>query len=276
MVNIYRINVTFEIADRPLIITVWPGSLMLKIVYDLLHRVGIDFAKREKKPLIIEPPLRDGRYILAGIYERDRDDIISTRNSMKVLEPGTRFSLNLYITESELSQRLLEALLMSDIVALPRTELFIRGLTFEELEVPNICSEASGDWCTIRILVSFRTPTCFMLHGNDILYPSPMRLVYNIAKFYTYLTGMDLKHVCDQVSKIMDISNILKIVKLLVDIGEGRRVPAFMGRVVYVVSGRSNIVHLLLMLFKFAEIVGVGISRALGFGRLRIERIVAG
>ncbi len=277
MTRIFRFTIDFKILDRPLIVTAWSGSLLLKIVYDVFHRIGIDFEKRESKPFIVEPLKLDGKYLITGAYVKHRGEFRQTKNTYLVIEPGRKIESVVYMLSDDLTSKFVEALVMDYIVKLPATLLAIDSVSIEEVELPNISTNNALDIdkarISVHVCVDFCSPTCFMLHGNDILYPSPVRLVYNIAKKYSELTGRNLKSICDQIHKVMDIHRIVRLYRVYIDIGEGRKVPTFMGRVVYAVAGNPEIVSQILQLLKIGEILGVGISRSLGFGRIRVRDI---
>ncbi|NPA70244.1 MAG: CRISPR-associated endoribonuclease Cas6 [Crenarchaeota archaeon] len=274
MSRIFKFVISFDIIDRPLIISAWSGSFLLKIIYEIFHRVGLDFEKRKSKPFVIEPPLRDGRYIISGIYVKSREGFSQTSETYHIIEPGSRFDCIMYIFDESITQKFTEALLSESFIKLPATLLQISSISVEEVELPRLLINNLEDLkgrVSAHVQVEFLSPTCFMLQGNDVLYPSPARLIYSIAKRFYEITKINLKEVCDQAYKVFDIHKIRELKIIYVDIGEGRKVPAFMGKVIYAVAGRPNIVTLMLQLLKVGEILGVGVSRSLGFGRINVQ-----
>ncbi len=274
MTRIFKFVISFDVVDRPLIISAWSGSFLLKIIYEIFHRVGIDFEKRKSKPFVIEPPIRDGKYIISGIYSKSREGFSQTSETFHIMEPGSRFDCIIYIFDEGITQRFTEALLMESFVKLPATLLQISSISVEEIELPRPIYDNLNDIksrISAHICVEFLSPTCFMLQGNDVLYPSPSRLMYSIAKRFYEITKINLKDICDQAYKIFDIHRIRDLRVIYVDIGEGRKVPAFMGKVIYAVAGKPSIVSLMLQLLKVGEILGVGVSRSLGFGRISVR-----
>ena len=141
----------------------------------------------------------------------------------------------------------------------------------EEVELPQLSQPAAElPVCgKLYIDLEFASPTAFMFFGEDVLYPSPARLLFSAARTYAELCGGDLR---------ADVLGLLKVVELTrysvrtywVDIGEGRRVPCFMGRARLTACGRRDVVTVV-GLMRVAELCGVGISRALGFGRVRVR-----
>jgi len=182
----------------------------------------------------------------------------------------------MYIFDMDLLSKFMNALIQDQIVKLPGTTLVINDVSIEEITLPELTNlnKLGSNWHSIQVDVEFLSPTAFMLHGNDILTPSPVRLMYSIAKIYYELTGINLKNLCDEIPKVMDLYRIKKLRYYFVDIGEGRKVPTFMGKVTYVVAGKTEIVYIILQLLKIASILGIGISRTLGFGRIKISKII--
>ncbi|MEM1599116.1 MAG: CRISPR system precrRNA processing endoribonuclease RAMP protein Cas6 [Pyrobaculum sp.] len=112
-------------------------------------------------------------------------------------------------------------------------------------------------------------PTAFMFHGKDVLYPSPQRLAYSLAKTYWELFGVDLKHLADRAPTALEVVG-MRVKRVGVNIGDMRVVPAFMGKAKLAIYGN---VEAWLSLLKLGEAVGVGISRAIGFGKYKIEQV---
>jgi CRISPR/Cas system endoribonuclease Cas6 (RAMP superfamily) len=91
-------------------------------------------------------------------------------------------------------------------------------------------------------------------------------------KNYSTATGVDAKHVVDGLAKTVEAVGAPRTKRFLVDIGEGRLVPAFTGEATLALYA-SRDMPLLLAALKAAELLGVGISRTLGFGRVRVEKL---
>ena len=275
MARIFQFRIEFEVLDKPLIITAWSGSFLLRIIYEIFHRVNIDFEKKVRKPFIIEPLIYNGKYLLSGLYIKKGSEFKQIEKTFSIIEPGSKFLCNMYIFDLDLISKFMEAIVQDQVINLPGTSLMLSGVNIDEVELPEISISMSGEsWHSIHVDIEFLSPTAFMLHGNDILTPSPVRLVYNIAKIYYELTGINLKNVCNEIPKVMDLHRIKKLNYYFVDIGESRKVPTFMGKVTYVIAGKTGIVYTILQLLKIGTILGVGISRTLGFGRIKISRIV--
>ncbi len=275
--SVFKFSIGLQVVDRPLIVTAWSGSLALKIVYEIFHRVGVDFEKRSRKPLVVEPLIADGGYLLTGLYVRERGgEYKQTEHTYAAIEPGAEVRCVVYVLSQDLLEKLMRAITQSDMIALPGTTLSMTVVDVEEVQLPALSEDLLPDersWIKMIIALKFKSPTAFMLHGTDVLYPSPVRALYSIARIYGELSGADLKDLRGEIPKVVDIYGEPRVRRYRVDIGEGRRVPAFMGSVSYVISGRPNVVFKILQLLKAAEHLGIGISRALGFGRVEIVSI---
>ncbi|CCC81821.1 RAMP superfamily protein [Thermoproteus tenax Kra 1] len=113
-------------------------------------------------------------------------------------------------------------------------------------------------------------PTAFMFHGRDVLYPSPQRLAYSLAKTYHTLYGVDLKGLADRASTALELVG-MRIRTGWLNIGEARRVPVFYGRARLAIYGDVGV---WLSLLKLGELTGVGISRAIGLGKYKLEKVI--
>lgn len=259
-------------------ITAWSGSFALKIVHDIFHRVGIDYEKKEKKPFLVEPLMFEtNQYILTGFYNRywKNGQIIDKPHSKwnyAKIRSGTELILSIYFLKEDIVRKFIEALTENPVVKEPATELVSMGIEVTQLPPFTLEMKKQARFDSpkkVFIEVEFKSPTSFMFFGEDVLYPSPIRLLFNIAKAFSEVTGIDLRDRVVDWLKIIELKNF-KINTYWVDIGEGRKVPCFIGKATYVVCGKRDTL-MILQLFKFAEILGVGISRALGFGRIKVN-----
>ncbi|MGC9171032.1 MAG: CRISPR system precrRNA processing endoribonuclease RAMP protein Cas6 [Thermoproteus sp.] len=129
--------------------------------------------------------------------------------------------------------------------------------------------EALGDGHGLASAKLEFSPTAFMFHGRDVLYPSPQRMAYSLAKTYKELYGRDLKQLADRAPTALEVV-YMAVRPVKVNIGESRAVPAFVGRAEMAIYGN---VEAWLTLLKLGEAVGVGISRAIGLGKYRILEV---
>jgi CRISPR/Cas system endoribonuclease Cas6 (RAMP superfamily) len=111
-----------------------------------------------------------------------------------------------------------------------------------------------------------------MFYGRDVLYPSPVRLMISALRNYSAAAGVDARRAVEGLAKTVEAVGTLRSKRVLVDIGEGRLVPAFTGEVTLALHASEDMPTLLAAL-KAAELLGVGISRTLGFGRVRVEKL---
>jgi len=88
MVNtkIFQFRINFEVIERPLIITAWSGSFLLRVIYEIFHRVNVDFEKKVRKPFIIEPLLYNGKYLLTGLYVKKGNEFKQIDKTFSIID----------------------------------------------------------------------------------------------------------------------------------------------------------------------------------------------
>ncbi len=123
-----------------------------------------------------------------------------------------------------------------------------------------------------RYLVKLRFyPTIFVFRGWRILYPSPSRLIYSLARVASELFGLNsvnMKKLARRLARYVELlNNRTKIVEL--EIGSNRFVKAFWGEALYGVYGYENM-KVLKQLLSIGELVNVGKSRGIGFGHIKL------
>ena len=246
--------------------TAWSGSFALRIVYDVLHRRNIDFGKRERKPLVAEPLIRGGKYLLSGLY-RSLEGDPHPRFCWREVKAGSRLTLSVHFLREDVARAFLEGLVEEQTLEEPACNLAVQSISYRYSELPD--PEPVGEEVKV-FKVKFLSPTAFMFYGRDVLYPSPARLVLSALKSYGELAGVDTKEASEGVAKTAEVVYSPRCERVYVDIGEGRRVPAFLGEAHVALHGSRDI-PLLVAALKSAELLGVGISRAVGFGRISVE-----
>jgi len=110
-------------------------------------------------------------------------------------------------------------------------------------------------------------PTILVFRGWRVLYPSPQRLVFGLAKAAVNLLGVDPR-VARRRARVL--SRNVELVRdgtrvVAVNIGSRRVAKAFMGRALFGVTGLDNLRDFVDLL-RFGMLVGVGKSRGIGFG----------
>lgn len=232
------------VVKSPCLLAGWSGSFAYRLLLELLRR-----AAEPKDRVYAHPLYLDGRPLLSGVDGR-----------AAALEPGRAAAVKAVVSQHDL-RLLLEA--ASDPHIKSTCELELERLSFEQLAV-----ELGGSHGFALVKARF-APTAFMFHGKDVLYPSPQRLAYSLAKTYRELFGADLKRLADRAPTAVELVGY-SVRRAWVDIGETRRVPAFMGAAAFAIYGN---VDDWLALMKLGEAVGVGISRAIGFGKYKVEAV---
>lgn len=228
----------------PCPLTGWSGSAAYRILLEIIRR-----AAEPKGRIFVHPLYSGGRPILSGVDGR-----------AVVLEPNASVKIRAVMTEQDLYY------LLSAISKGPTSSpcpMEAAAVEFSPLEA------GLRDGHGFAVVKLRFYPTAFMFHGRDVLYPSPQRLAYSLAKAYKELFGADLKALADRASTALEVVGMwTKPVR--VNIGDLRLVPAFLGKAELAVYGN---VEAWLSLLRLGEAVGVGISRAIGFGKYKIEEI---
>jgi CRISPR-associated endoribonuclease Cas6 len=259
-------------SEVPHMITAWSGSFSIKLVYDIYKRVGIDFEKTSRKPFIVEPLIHNDKYIFTGIYKKDNGEYERVTNPF-LMKNFDVFKLRIIFTDYELFQKFIEAFTMKDFLEEPAGKFIAESVNIREKELPNVVFNESGSKHEFAFKIRYLTPTNFIFHAWEIAFPSPIRLLYNISKNYMLYSKENHKESIEKIMlnglEIMDVS----IKKVYVDIGEGRKVPCFIGSAKYIACEKEGYIKALINLFEWAEILGVGKSKSLGFGRIKLEVI---
>ena len=259
------------VPDRDFTITAWCGSFSLKIVYDVFHRVNVDYEKRARKPFVVEPLSIEEKYILSGLYLLEGNEFKPHKKlGCRDVEALTPLTLSVYFFDDDVARKFLEALVKDDTIKEPSADFKVLSVEVEEVKLPPLdYLEFETDVSAkLYVDVRFLSPTAFMFYGDDILYPSPARVLFSSAKVYSDLARIDLRDEVPELLKVLELK-WFSARTYWVDIGEGRKVPCFMGKARFVVCGKRDVVKVVNLL-KSAEVYGLGISRTLGFGRVKV------
>ena len=166
--------VAFEVSfvpDRDFFITAWSGSFALRIVYDVLHRAGLDFEKRERKPFIVEPLVdSSGNYMLTGFYVKRGDRVEPhPEYSYRVVRRGEPFKVVVHFLDDWVAKSFMYSLVTLDTLREPACDLYMSSLNLRVEELPGPYPPPQK---LVFYRVSFLSPTAFTFHGLDVLYPS--------------------------------------------------------------------------------------------------------
>lgn len=290
----YIVTLTL-VPDRDFAITAWSGSFAVKIIYDIFHRRGVDFEKKARKPFIAYPLIDyGGNYIITGVVKKKENLIVHDKKyGTRVIKQGEPFKVKILLLSEELFQEFTKAVIEETTLKEPAAQLNIISVSINEAWLPDTSSLADDYIFShlIKLKVRFQTPTCFMYRGNDICYPSPVRFILSALKTLSELTGIDTQQIVAKLHALIELmapriritrnESKVKVLsdyrRILVDIGEGRLQPAFTGTSIYLLNPRPltrEQLKTVLTAIKLAEITGVGISRTIGFGKIRIESMI--
>jgi len=113
----------------------------------------------------------------------------------------------------------------------------------------------------------FFYPTILVFRGWRILYPSPQRIVFGLARSAVELLHLDPRAVRRRARilarNIELVSDRTRVVTL--NIGRKRAAKAFMGKARFGVYGLENLRDFVDLL-RFGTLIGIGKSRGIGFG----------
>jgi len=257
------------VPDRPFVITAWSGSFALRVLYDVLGRRGLSYERKEGKPFIAEPVRVGGEAAITGVYTGSvARPVPHPALCWREVAAGEPISFTYHFASADLARQFVEAITEEPAVEEPACKLSLTSLSAAQRDLPEPAPGGGMEVFRVRFL----TPTSFMFYGRDVLYPSPVRFMVSALKNYTAATGVDTKRVVDGLAKTVEVVGSPRFRRLLVDIGEGRLVPAFVGEATLAIHASEDM-PLLLAALKAAELLGVGISRTLGFGRVRVEKL---
>ncbi|MEM1521725.1 MAG: CRISPR system precrRNA processing endoribonuclease RAMP protein Cas6 [Thermofilaceae archaeon] len=250
---------------KQFVVTAWSGSFAVRVLYDVLKRRGVEFSKRERKPFVAEPPLLEGRYLLSG-FHTGLNGRPHPRFGWRVVEAGQQLKFRYHFLDEVLAKVFIDSLVSEPVIDEPATRLELASVSFEQVEAPKPSPPLSR---VVAKSLEFAAPTCYQFYGYNVLYPSPVRTLVSALKKYASVSGVDTRPVVERVHKAVELAGTPRVERVYVDIGEGRIVPAFMGRATIALRGDEDL-PVLLAALKLAERLGVGVSTSIGFGRIRV------
>lgn len=253
----------------------WPGVFAAKIIYDTLSQVGVKIAKREEKTFSLTPirTCNDG-FRLAGIYPSTN----CSKNRWLYVEENGSIMFEIYTASIDLAKKIILGFTRNPTIQQPCGKFEVASIQgtlipIKVIKIPSFC----GPWMNARLQVEFLTPTRFMMRGWCINYPSPIRFFRSAAKSYYVVTGIDVRSTINHLilSNIELLGSCDKIKQCYVDIGhegnERRVIKAFYGESEYILHIREDMLTFIEQLLRAAEVLGIGVNKALGFGRVRIN-----
>jgi len=267
MSRIISFHVVFRCL-RPLVLVVWSGSVVSAYVRSIVKSFG-EVRLLAVSPLFINTADNKVELVLSRLAD----------NKPRILREGTLVSFHFTITVQPQDEKRLGSII-SDITNTLNEKLSKHGFAIEQLDVCITDLEAlkpqrvEGHGSSRYILTLEFSPTIFVFRGWRVLYPSPSRLIFSLAKGLSQLFPVDVARVKKRANVLIKYMEILgqslRIVDL--DIGKGRIVKAFLGRTTYGVHGRDNLVDVL-TLVRLGELINVGKNRGIGFGHIKLIEV---
>ncbi|MEM2388795.1 MAG: CRISPR system precrRNA processing endoribonuclease RAMP protein Cas6 [Ignisphaera sp.] len=255
MVAIFSVE---AVVSRSVPLVGWSGSFLAKVIKSWFPREVLECG------FSISPLLMGRRIVLSGV-----------NGSSTVLEAGSRvaFRFTSYCRDGSTTSRVV------DVLSSGALDVFrVAGVEFQVLEssmdLVRGCSWCGGDRLVKYIdsrgrgvVEVFFGPTMLMFRGWRVLYPSPQRLIYTLAR-----SGVNFFEIDPRVAKkrARTLSRNVEVIgfgtrSVDVSIGRDRVVKAFMGRALFGVQGLENLRDFVELL-EVGRAVGAGRSRGIGFG----------
>jgi len=260
----FRVRVSV-FRDVPLV--AWSGSVVSSVVRGAIRDVCPDSCVLASvSPLMVFDQDVAGRILLSGAVEGGR-----VRHAVLGAGSEAGFEFSLWMRRGSASAvDVIESLSLR----LEALGFSSRSAEFEVVGEPQpVRIPGGGERFIVKVL---HGPTIFVFRGWRILYPSPARLIHSAARAYTEVfqaPASNMKRKARVLSRYTElVDSRLRVVEL--EIGGGRRVKAFTGRAVYGVYGSRRAAELLAILVA-GEKTGVGKSRGIGFGYMRVEGVEA-
>jgi len=253
----------------------WPGVFAAKIFYDAASSAGLKFSKIEEKAFSLTPIKPEGmsEYYMAGVY-KSKDE--KSWRWLYVNEADILL-FNVYLFSKDSASKLVSELNRNPVIMEPCGKLELAGIEGKLITIGQVKEKsADSEWINLRLTVEYLTPTRFMMRGLCLDYPSHVRFLKSLGKSYHVLTGSeDVRYFIDKLTllQIEYEKTGDKTVQCYVDIGHEDRIRrfirAFYGEANYILHIRECEVEALQQLLKLGEVVGVGVNRGLGLGRIK-------
>jgi len=250
--------------SKPLPLISWSGAFVSMLARNVVKCVG------EGLNLVAVSPLvdKDWRPVLSGRRVRQyREQVVlevgtnlRTRITYEILSESTAIGQHLITCVQEL---------------LSRYGLEVAAIEFKFLDKHAVDDLPRDVPHAQQYLLSLQFyPTIFVFRGWRVLYPSPSRLIYSLARAVSKHYELRYENMKKLVHKLTRYIELLRdgtgIVEL--EIGSNRTIKAFWGEVLYGVYGYENM-SILRLLLSLGEIINVGKSRGIGFGSIKLLHI---
>ena len=267
-----RLSVDFSVTSSAII-----PPFSAKVSKLILHRISktysdLSSSRQSLKPLAVSPIYQDGRPLL-----KFRGD-----SRFLGLRPGVIYSFNFSLIDDGSTK-------LEDIVALENdiiNNVFGTSVVLRELkiEVKRLCSLDLGKPRAIKL--RFLSPVLLQLpsiwrfkRSRYVLFPIPSLMVGSLVEHWNSNCGPNLiikrpSYTAFYANYVlMEADFEIRPVTLIYD--EERRVRGFMGWVLYDLrkSRRNKTFRRIMSLLDYARYVGLGKSRAAGFGQVSVDGI---
>ncbi len=269
---IIRLKVTFEV-DRDTIIPPFSSKVSRSIISILCPRLEpLLNSKSPFKPLSVSPVFLKGRPLLK--YGREGSHLI--------LFPGNVYSFYMTLTGKKYGD------LLSDLSSSESLELFgssfkLRGTSALVQGFDRVIIE-DGEYYKIRFL----TPTILTLpasmskygHERHLLFPHAFLIFYSLVRHWNLYAPRELMFFDPYRLASYAYYNFMEVdysIRPKTVVYDGRRRPrGFVGWAVFrKVQKRARLDEMLRRLLAYADLIGVGRSRSIGFGMVKVDRIGA-
>ncbi len=243
----------------------WSGSFLAKIAKSYFPKEVIECG------FSLSPLIQGGKIVLSGV-----------NGFSTVLEAGSKvfFRFTFFCRDISSISKILNMLTSSSLYVfkVDGVEFQVFDSSMDFINSCSLCGEAKlVNYIDSRgrgLVEVFFGPTMLMFRGWRILYPSPQRLVYTLAKSCVDFLGVDpriAKKRARTLSKNIDVISFgTKVVD--VSIGRNRKVKAFMGKAIFGVQGLINLRDFVELL-EVGRVIGAGRSRGIGFGYIEYRVI---
>ena len=129
--------------------------------------------------------------------------------------------------------------------------------------------------CGRKVRVRFVTPTSFKSAGDYVIMPSVRLVVQNLLMHYGQVYEDNKEGYAETVEYVdrqVRVTSYDLRSNYFGNVGGGRRLPAFTGRMTLDLRGPQMAVGLVRMLLAFGEFSGVGIKTSMGMGGLVVQQ----